>query len=26
MRPTKVRLRLLSAPGAEFSYVLVQRL
>jgi len=26
MRPTKVRLRLLSAPAAEFSYVLVQRL
>jgi hypothetical protein len=26
MRPTKVRLRLISAPAAEFSYVLVQRL
>jgi photoactive yellow protein len=26
MRPTKVRLRLLSAPQAELAYVLVQRL
>jgi len=26
MRPTKVRLRLLSTPGAALSYVLVQRL
>ncbi|HEX5341949.1 MAG TPA: phosphonate transporter [Duganella sp.] len=26
MRPTKVRLRLLAAPGAALSYVLVQRL
>jgi len=26
MRPTKVRLRLVSAPAAEYSYVLVQRL